>query len=76
MEVQLQLVKAVARQVRKCLGVAMKAECNGCVEKHPSQIQHECVKLEGEDAVRFALDHALRLVRWDMVKRDLRSSQH
>ena len=70
MEAQLQLVKTTARHVRCFLDQAMDSECNGCLVNHPSQLQHECLMLDGEDHIRFCLDRALLLVDWENVKND------
>ena len=70
MEIHLQLVKTVARQVRKCLDETVKAQCSGCLVNHPSQHQHECIMLEGEDKIRFGLEFALTLVDWVRVRQD------
>ena len=69
MEIQVQFTIATARQVKKCLSIAMKEECNGCQIQHGSQLQHQCVMLEDEEErVRFCLDKALEIVEWKFVK--------
>ena len=70
MECQLQLVQTTARHVCSFLEQAMKLQCNGCLVNHPSQLQHECLMLSGEDRVRFCLEQALLLVNWGQVKTD------
>ena len=37
--------------VQQHLGKAMAAECYGCLLDHPSQVQHQCIMLEGEDRI-------------------------
>ena len=74
MECQLQLVQTTARYVRCFLDEAMEFECNGCSVDHPSQLQHECIMLGGEDRIRFCLDQALLLVDWKRVKTDFDQS--
>ena len=74
MECQLQLVQTTARHVRCFLDQAMEFECNGCSVDHPSQLQHECLMLSGEDRIRFCLDQALVLVDWEKVKTDFDQS--
>ena len=72
MEIQLQLVKATARRVKRLLDRAMQKECYGCEVSHPSQIQHQCVMIEDpEERIRFCLDRALRMVNWKKVQTDL-----
>ena len=70
MEIQLQLVSAVARQLQPYLDHALRAQCNGCLVDHPSQYQHECIMLEGEDGIRYGLELALTLIDWNAVKHD------
>ena len=70
MEIQLKLVEATARHARYVLGEAVDMECNGCLVDHPSQLQHECVMLSGEDRIRFCLDRALLLLDWIEVKQE------
>ena len=70
MEIELQLIRATARQVKHWLASAMTQECNGCFHDHPSQVQHECVMLEDEDRIRFCLNKALDLVDWKKVSDD------
>ena len=74
MEAQLQLVKTTASHVRCFIDQAMNFECNGCLADHPSQINHECLMLSGEDRIRFCLDRALLLVDWEKVKTDFHHS--
>ena len=74
MEAQLQLVKTTASHVRCFIDQAMNFECNGCLVDHPSQINHECLMLSGEDRIRFCLDRALLLVDWEKVKTDFHHS--
>ena len=74
MECQLQLVQTAARHVRCFLDETMEFECNGCSVDHPSQLQHECIMLGGEDRIRFCLDQALLLVDWERVKTDFDQS--
>ena len=70
MEIQLQLVQAMARVVRGILNEAMAIECNGCVVSHPSQIQHECLMLSGEARIRYCLGRAILLLNWVKVKEE------
>ena len=66
MELELQLVRAVVREVRLQIPSAMEEECNGCYFQHPSQLQHECIMLE-EERIRFCIDRALDMVDWQKV---------
>ena len=59
MEIQLQLFGAVARQLQPYLDHALRAQCNGCLVDHPSQYQHKCIMLEGEDGIRYGLELVL-----------------
>ena len=71
MEIELQLINAVARQLKPLIPSAMKKECNGCFSDHPSQLQHECVMLEDEEErIRFVIDTALGMVQWKKVWND------
>ena len=70
MECQLQLVQTTACHLRSFLERAMKLQCNGYLVNHPSQLQHECLILSGEDRIRFCLDQALLLVNWGQGKKD------
>ena len=74
MEIQVQLVKTTARHVHCFLAQAMNLECNGCLVDHPTQSNHECLMLSGEDYIRFCLDQALLLVDWAKVKTDFEQS--
>ena len=74
MEAQMQLVRLAARHVHYFLDHAMNFECNGCSVDHPSQLQHECLMLDGEDRIRFCLDQALLLVDWGQVKHEFEKS--
>ena len=71
MECQLQLVQTTACHLRSFLERAMKLQCNGYLVNHPSQLQHECLILSGEDRIRFCLDQALLLVNWGQGKKIL-----
>ena len=70
MEIKVQLVSATAREVESWLNPAMHELCNGCYFDHPSQIQHECLMLEGEERIRFCIYKALDMLDWKKVSQD------
>ena len=65
MELELQLVRDVVREVRWWIPSAMEEEYNGCYFQHPSQLHHDCFMSE-EEIIRFCIDQALDMVDWQV----------
>lgn len=71
MEIELQLIKATARQVDKHLEKAIKKLCPGCYDRHSTLNQHDCAMIEDpEDRIRYGLNKALEMVDWRRVSDD------
>ena len=87
MDIQIQLVSIIAREIKPILQQAMKECCVGCLHDHGSQKRHQCIMLEDREAwIYFCLDKALDLISWRKIANDfhqrlgldpiIRCSQH
>ena len=74
-QMQVQLVRAMVLAVRDVVNEAMTMECSGCFVNHPSQIEHQCLMLGGEERLRFCLDRALLMLDWIKVKEEFWKQQ-
>ena len=71
MEIELQLINEVARQLKPLIRSAMKRECNGGFFDHRSQLQHACVILEDEEEkFCFVINTTLGMVQLNKVWND------
>ena len=65
MEIELQMVFAVAWEVKLRLSTVMYKLYNGCYYNYSSQVQHKCLMLDDEERIRLCVETALDMVDWN-----------